>query len=402
MGCCASISRYPSNMTSHLLRDKPLTLAAALAGRRRLGRFSRWPWLAVLGLGILGLSLIFNQSGNQFGKTLAAPGIKEAKAAVPVFRGDCRAAPAPLQRELTAISRSFNGKVGIAVAKAGCNWMAGDRFNEFFPQQSVSKLWVSLAVLDAVDSRRIGLDDQLVIRPNDLTVFNQPLRWEVLEKGAIARPVHSLMSDALSHSDNTANDRLLWTVGGPEKVRAMFRHKGIEGIRFGPGERLLQSQIAGLEWTQELSLGSNFNQARARLPLDERKAALDRYMTNPMDGAMPSGIALALARLASGQLLSPGSTAVMMEILGKTHSGPMRLKAGAPMGWKVYHKTGTGQELGGLATGYNDVGILQAPDGAYYTVAVMIGQTTEPIPVRMQLMQAVSKAVAQFHRAEPY
>jgi len=341
--------------------------------------------------------MIFTPSNKQIGKRLAATGLKEARAAVPAFREECDASPAPLQRDLTRIAQSFDGRVGIAVVKAGCDWVAGDRFSAYFPQQSVSKLWVALAVMDAVDDGRLKLDKQLEIRPEDLTVFHQPLRSEVLKNGVVTRTVHSLLTAALSRSDNTANDRLLWTVGGPEKVRATLHRKGIADIRFGPGERLLQSRIAGLQWSPELSLGSNFEQARARLPVNVRKAALDRYLANPMDGAQPSGIARALARLASGQLFSSGSTAVMMEILGKTHSGPKRLKAGAPKGWRVYHKTGTGQELGRRATGYNDVGILQAPDGTDYAVAVMIAQTTEPIPVRMEMMQAVSKAIANFH-----
>ena len=33
------------------------------------------------------------------------------------------------------------------------------------------------------------------------------------------------------------------------------------------------------------------------------------------------------------------------------------------------HKTGTGQELSGRATGYNDVGLLTAPDGRTYAEA---------------------------------
>ena len=205
------------------------------------------------------------------------------------------------------------------------------------------------------------------------------------------------MSAALSQSDNTANDRLLWTVGGPTVVRKVLREKGISEIRFGPGERLLQSQVAGLTWSQDMALGRNFEQARARLPKDVRQAALDRYVADPLDGASPAAIARAMARLASGQLLAPETTTVMVDILSRTRSGPMRLKAGVPAGWKVYHKTGTGQELGKVTTGYNDVGFLQSPDGAFYGVAVMIARTTQDYKPRMEMMQSVSRAVAEFH-----
>ena len=62
-------------------------------------------------------------------------------------------------------------------------------------------------------------------------------------------------------------------------------------------------------------------------------------------------------------------------------------------GWTLAHKTGTGQDLGNLSTGYNDVGLLVAPDGHRYAVAVMIASTRQPISTRMRLMGNVTRAV---------
>jgi beta-lactamase class A len=85
-------------------------------------------------------------------------------------------------------------------------------------------------------------------------------------------------------------------------------------------------------------------------------------------------------------------------MLERTKSGPNRLKAGVPAGWRFGHKTGTGQELAPVSTGYNDIGIMTAPDGTRYAVVVMIASTTSSIPARMAMMQAVSRAVAIHHR----
>jgi beta-lactamase class A len=63
----------------------------------------------------------------------------------------------------------------------------------------------------------------------------------------------------------------------------------------------------------------------------------------------------------------------------------------------IAHKTGTGQDLGNLSTGYNDVGVLTAPDGRSYTVAVMIASTRAPVPVRQALMADVARAVVRYH-----
>lgn len=385
-------------MTKRILRSQLVSARTARSPRRARSVW-RWGALAIVGVAAVAVGTTYKPVGQELGRTILSGGVRPAQAAAPLFRADCSASPESLQRTLSGIAQAFDGEVGIAVTKAGCEWSVGQRTDEFFPQQSVSKLWVSLAVLDAVDRGRMRLDQTVSIGPTDLTLFNQPVRAEVLEFGRVDRPVLSLMTAALSRSDNTANDRLLWTAGGPDQVRAMLKDKGISGIRFGPGERLLQSHISGLTWRQEFSLGRNFEQARALLPAGLRQDLLENYVADPIDGATPAGIARTLGRLATGQLLSPDSTAVMMDILSRTHSGPRRLKGGVAQGWTIYHKTGTGQELGRVATGYNDVGVLKSPDGAIYGVAVMIRRTTVPISVRMEMMQSVSRAIGQFHEA---
>ena len=83
--------------------------------------------------------------------------------------------------------------------------------------------------------------------------------------------------------------------------------------------------------------------------------------------------------------------------MSETHTGPNRLKGGLAPGWTLNHKTGTGQELGGVQAGYNDVGILTALDGKTYAVAVMIKKTSTPLPVRMTLMNNVVQAVIAQH-----
>ena len=86
--------------------------------------------------------------------------------------------------------------------------------------------------------------------------------------------------------------------------------------------------------------------------------------------------------------------------MSETHTGPNRLKGGLASGWTLNHKTGTGQVLGGEQAGYNDVGILTAPDGKSYAVAVMIKLTSTPLAVRMTLMNEVVRAVIAEHDAE--
>jgi len=238
----------------------------------------------------------------------------------------------------------------------------------------------------------VRLDDKVTLTRSDLTLFHQPIAQKILG-GGHTTTLSSLMWEAITKSDNTANDKLMRSVGGPEAVRAMIANKKLGAIRFYDGERALQSKIAGLIWTQSYSVGGAFYQARDALPASVRKAAFDRYVADPYDGAAPSAIVGALARLKRGELLSPDSTRRLLSIMANTRTGANRLKGGLKPGWKLSHKTGTGQVYGAYQAGYNDIGILTGPDGRSYAVAVMIKKTSTPLPTRMALMNNVVRAV---------
>ena len=302
-----------------------------------------------------------------------------------------------LVREIADLWQSFPGTTGIAVKRIDGDWEIGHRMDEYFPQQSVSKLWVAITLLDKIDQGRASLSDSIRIGKEDLTVFHQPMAVEVEKQGAVVKSVYTLLENALASSDNTANDALLNHAGGPEAVRKFIAKNDLGKIRFGPGERLLQSGIAGMEWKQNLSYGRTFYAARAKIPVEQRRQSLNAYLADPVDGASPQAIVRALDKLARGKLLSENSTKLLQSILKRTRSGPNRLKAGVPAGWEFLHKTGTGQVLGSVATGYNDIGIMTAPDGTRYAVVVMLGDTTASIPERMRLMQSVTRAVARYH-----
>jgi beta-lactamase class A len=307
------------------------------------------------------------------------------------------AAPQYLRTRISELGRAFDGRIGIAVQSIDEGWESGWKDHDLYPQQSVSKLWVSITALDAVDKGRISLDDKVTLTRADLTLFHQPIAAPVLADGSYTTTLGDLLVRAITTSDNTANDKLMRSVGGPTAVRAMVARKHLGAIRFADGERAMQSRIAGLAWSQDYAVGAKFFEVRDKLPIKVRSAAFNRYIANPSDGAAPSAIVNALARLKRGELLSPASTAHLLDVMSHTHTGPNRLKGGLAPGWTLSHKTGTGQELGGVQAGYNDIGILTAPEGKSYAVAVMIKKTSTPLPVRMTLMNNVVEAVIAQH-----
>ena len=307
-------------------------------------------------------------------------------------------APPALAARIRQLGNEFDGRVGIAVQSVDEGWRTGWKADELYPQQSVSKFWVALTAMDAVDKGRVRLDDKVSLGRDDLTLFHQPIAAQILG-GGHTTTLGTLLYEAITKSDNTANDKLMRSVGGPDAVRGFIARHNITGVRFFDGERALQSRIAGLIWSQSYSIGDAFYKARNALPKSVRKAAFDRYVEDPYDGAAPNAIVGALARLKRGELLSPSSTARLLSIMGNTKTGANRLKGGLKPGWSLSHKTGTGQVLGSVQAGYNDIGILTAPDGRSYAVAVMIKRTSTPLPTRMAMMNNVVRAVIESHES---
>ena len=130
----------------------------------------------------------------------------------------------PIDRDrIHELGRGFNGRVGIAVRRST---KAGHRLERqrAYPQQSVSKFWVGD---HRARRRRQGpgqLDDKVTLTRGDLTLFHQPIAAKILG-GGYTTTLGELMFQAITKSDNTSNDKLMRSVGGPEAVRAMITAK---------------------------------------------------------------------------------------------------------------------------------------------------------------------------------
>jgi beta-lactamase class A len=129
-------------------RNHPVSFNASLAGRQRPRRTRRWLTAGLAGLTLAGVA------GYAFGNVTGGGGplvvldlTTLTGRSLPRFGVDCRAEPIALQAELARIGATFPGEVGIAVRKVGCDWVVGHRLDDWFPQQSVSKLWVAIAAL---------------------------------------------------------------------------------------------------------------------------------------------------------------------------------------------------------------------------------------------------------------
>ncbi len=361
--------------------------------RRRFHRTSRGrPRVVAAGLALI---LAAAGAGGFVASQQATPGpqVRLTGGPLPVAIPVAPPAPKTLQDRLDELVRAYGEDVGVAVTDVDAGWTAGVDAEGVYPQQSVSKLWVAIAVLKAVDEGRLSPDQPVFLGEADRSVFFQPISHNIGANGYTTE-LSALLRRAIVQSDNAANDRLIKEAGGPGAVEAALEALALEGVTVGAYERDLQAKVAGLSWRPEYGTGWNFQAAREQLPAAVREAALQAYLAEPLDGARPAGVTRALARLHKGELLSPASTQHLLALLQDVRTGPRRLKGGLPAGWTIGHKTGTGQDYRGASVGINDVGLLTAPDGRTYAVAVMMRRTHKPVPQRLEFMQAITREVA--------
>jgi len=306
------------------------------------------------------------------------------------------AADEKLRDEIDTLWKKFPGRAGIAIYTPFSDDIIGRRQTDRFPQQSVSKMWVALTILEQEAAGKLSLDKQIRVSRDDVVVFSQPIKQYLSGKDFFEMPVRELLAHAVNASDNLANSVLIRVAGGPQAINQMLDRRKVQSIRFGPGEVLLQSAIAGLEWRPEYRKGNGFKEQRSRIPMEKRRAALDKYLASPLDGAAPGTIAFVLKRFGERAPDDPG--AKLLKLMAGTYTGRSRLRSGLAPGWSLAHKTGTGQVLGSISTALNDVGVMKAPDGCRYQVAVMIAETRAGREVTNGLMQNVARAVVRHHR----
>ncbi|MCR5877835.1 class A beta-lactamase [Phenylobacterium sp. J367] len=365
-------------------------LSAHLKARPRAG--------AALGLLIVAGAVAGGWAASEHGRTDAV--LTSGKIAADVPAPPPPPPPADLQASLEELAAGFREDVGLAVTDVATGWTAQVHGEIPYPQQSVSKLWVALATLEAVDRGQSNLERVVQLGPDDRSVFYQPLGRRIRNSGGPEVSIAELLRWAITESDNAANDKLMRELGGADAVTSILAEKGLSDLKVGAYERDLQAAIAGMTWRPEYGIDWAFQHARAKLPDDYREQKLEAYLADPMDGAAPAEITRTLAALYKGELLSPASTKVMIGLLNDCRTGPMRLKYGFPPGWTLGHKTGTGQDFGGASTGINDVGLVTAPDGRVYAVAVMMRKTSKSIPARQAFFHKVSRALAAHWQAQ--
>ncbi|MDE2595284.1 MAG: serine hydrolase [Sphingomonadales bacterium] len=248
-----------------------------------------------------------------------------------------------LEAQIAALASPDMGRIGVAAVDLSSGRNVAVLGDQPFPMASTSKVAIAATFLDGVDQGRWRLSDMYPLMvPLPSPKF----------AGAVA-PVRagdmltaqSLIELSLTRSDNQATDALLAAVGGPQAVNRWLRRAGLAGIRIDRDIATLVRDDGAVDPATQIDM---------------------------RDSATPLAMVRLLSGLYRGQWLSSESRMVLLGAMSRCETGKHRIPALLPEGARALHKTGT------LSNTASDIGIIEAPDGRAYAVAIYVtGQSNK-------------------------
>ncbi|HEY1251328.1 MAG TPA: class A beta-lactamase [Thermoanaerobaculia bacterium] len=298
-----------------------------------------------------------------------------------------------LEQKIRTIAESAGGTVGVSILHVESGRGASVRGGEALPMASVFKLPVAYELLRRADRGAVRLDQRIALAAADLRTGQSPIA-ERAPHGGITLSIGELLEAMLVDGDNTAADLLLPLAGGPEVVTAQLDEAGLGGIRVDRSEAELAFDTFGATPPPRASWSlATLRAAFDAVPEARRREAFDRFLADPRDTATADALALLLRDAQQGRRLSPESHARLLALLGKTRTGPARLKGALPPGTPVAHRTGTGGDFGARNVCTNDAGILTLPGNrGHLVVAVLIRGSDRPLAEREKAIARIARA----------
>lgn len=211
----------------------------------------------------------------------------------------------PFEMRLAQIEAQVGGRLGVAILDTASGKQVGWRMYERFPMCSTFKILLASLVLMRTDHGQEDLTRKIVFSKREV-VPSSPVSGPRADSDGMT--IAELCEAALTHSDNTAGNLLLTSVGGPTGLTAFAR-----------------------------SIGDKFTR------LDRNEPALNEAAEgDPRDSTTPAAILSDMHALLLGSTLSSSSRDQLIAWLVSNKTGDARLRARLPKDWRIGDKTGTG------------------------------------------------------------
>jgi beta-lactamase class A len=263
-----------------------------------------------------------------------------------------------LERKLEAVDAAYAGDIGVYVRHIGRDESFSYRAEEPWYLASGIKVPVAIAVMRAVERGELSLDTRVALLETDFV--DGAGGTNAFRAGTRLR-VSWLLEQMIVHSDNTASDVLIRTVG-IDQVNLVAAELGhVDGMRIttlADVRRLAYGQLhpsaSGLRSQDLFALQrAGAGQARVRrlvqllaiapteLLRPDLDSAFEAYYATHANSASLVEFGRMLAALSEGRALGPEGSTYLLDVMARVQTGARRIRAGLPAGTRFEHKTGT-------------------------------------------------------------
>lgn len=269
-----------------------------------------------------------------------------------------------LKNVLSQYVKTKQANIGIALCVIETNENVAINGKKHYPMQSVYKFPQALAVLAAVDKKKITLQQKVHISKSDL----RPDTWSPLQEkypnGNIDISVAELLEYSVSKSDNNACDILFKLLGGTETAHKYISKLGINEIA-----------IIGTEKEMANAWGMQYK-----------------------NYSSPDAMTRLLKGFYNQQYLLPESNTLLMKLMTESSNSANRIKALLPDNTVVAHKTGTSAtNKEGWRPALNDVGIITLPNGNHIALSVFVSDAKEKLEEGEKTIAEISKMIWDYY-----
>ena len=256
--------------------------------------------------------------------------------------------------QIKALELDSGGKLGISLRHPTRGLLYSLHGNERFPLCSTFKVILAGAVL-----ARAVQDPALLARAVPVTDKDMVPYSPVTERHVGGdMTVEALCAAAMTLSDNTAANLLLHLLGGPQAVRS-FAWSTLKDPLF---------RLDRLE-----------PDCNAFTPGD------------PRDTTTPDAMSASLDTLLFKDVLPAPQRDMLLHWMRTCRTGEARIRAGAPEGWQVGNRSGSGDY--GIT---NDVALLQPPQGEPLILALYYRGPAENSPRQEELLAETTRLLCAY------
>lgn len=245
-----------------------------------------------------------------------------------------------LRNKMTAYINAKHVNIGVAIMHLEKGDTLSINGHEHYAMMSVCKFPQAITLLHLIDSGKLPRDIKVHITPYDLS---QPTH-STLQKDHPKVPFDLSIPEALGYSigqsDNITSNVIFALDGGPAAVEAYIHSLGVTEIGVGTDYRHMRNDSLYRNWIT------------------------------------PVAATMLLHKFYSHKILTDTSRAIIWKAMVEAPNGKDRLPGLLPAGTVIGHKTGTsGRDAADVVTAFNDIGIMQLPDGGHIAIAVFISKS---------------------------